>query len=146
MAVLTGRRGALIRLGAAYARHLLVRRLRPGRPASADVVGALYAADHLAPLTHRERDQLPELSRCINCGLCALIVGRAAGPRAADLAAAYLRDYSLLPVAAGEIDRLAGSAGPEREVVDTLERATAACPTGVPLAGVAAAVYRLSRP
>jgi hypothetical protein len=146
MAVLTGRRGALIRLAAAYLRHLLMRRLRPGRAASADVVGALYAPDHLTPLTHRERDQLPELSRCINCGLCALIVGRATGLRAADLAAAYLRDYSLLPVVAEEIDRPAGSGVTEKEVVEALDSASAACPTGVPLAGVAAAVYRLSRP
>lgn len=135
----------MIRLGAAYIRHLLRRRLWPARPASAGDVEALYAADHLSPLTPQERERMPELSRCINCGLCTLVVGRVAGLRPADLAAAYLRDYSLLAATGEEVEGLGGSETSDGEVFKALETARAACPTGVPLAGVAAAVYRLSR-
>jgi hypothetical protein len=137
-----GRRRALVWLGAAYARHLLRRRVRPKPAVSADVVRALYQPDHLVPLTLPERNLLPPASRCINCGLCALAAGRVAGSRPADLPV-YLRDLSLLPAIPNEVETLARSGTPGGEA---LAAAGEACPTGVPLGELAATIYRLSRP
>jgi hypothetical protein len=144
MSVPAGRRSALARLAVAYLRHLVGRRLRPARPGTAGQVLEIYRSDRLSPLTSAERLRLPTLSRCVNCGLCALAAGRVAGVRPADLATAYLRDYSLLPAVRSEVDGLGGGVSSD-PVRAALEAAAAACPTGVPLAEVAAAVYRLSR-
>jgi hypothetical protein len=129
------RAGATLRLAVAFIGHLARRTLFKGHLAEAGAVAELYAADHLLALTAGERERLPQLSRCVNCGLCALAAGRVAGFRPGDLATGYLRDYSLLPrtvlpVAARE----------------ALEAASAACPTGVDLPGVATMVVRLSPP
>lgn len=139
-----GRRSALARLAVAYVRHLVGRRVRQPGPTTAEQVLDLYRPDRLAPLSAAERASLPAHSRCINCGLCALDAGRVGGIRPADLAAAYLRDYTLLPAVRGEIAGL-GEGDSTGSVESGLEAAAAICPTGVPLAGVAAAIYRLSR-
>ena len=129
-----------LRLVWAYVRHEVRRRLRPAPPAWAGEVVAAYAADGLRPLTPDERSALPAMSRCISCGMCALVVRRVAGRvRPADLATAYLRDLTLLPAAAPD---LAGDEPPPH----ALEAAAAVCPVGVPLGEVAAAVRRLSAP
>jgi hypothetical protein len=141
-----GRRSALVRLGAAYARHLVRRRVRPGQSLTADEVREIYAPDRLAPLTSEERARLPSLSRCINCGLCALAAGRVAGLLPGDLATAYLRDYSLLPLAEDDLSPIGSDDGSGKEIEAALESAAAACPTGVSLPEVAAIVFRLSRP
>ncbi len=96
-----------------------------------------YADDHLSTLTLRERAQLPVMSRCISCGLCALVVRRVGGVRLADLSASYLRDYTQLPAAAGDLE--GGDPGAQ-----ALIAATAACPVGVPLEEVLAIVRRLA--
>ena len=142
----SGRRSALVRLGAAYARHLVRRRVRPGQSLTAAEVREVYAPDRLAPLSADERARLPSLSRCINCGLCALAAGRVAGFLPGELAAAYLRDYSLLPLAEDELAPMGAGDGSGGAIKTALEAAAAACPTGVSLPEVAAAVYRLSRP
>lgn len=130
------KRSALLRLAAAYGRHQVRRRL-PGRRAGADAESALlemYRADGIVPLTPEERERLPELSGCIGCGLCALAAGRLGATRLPDLASAYLRPYPLLTDASGDVE------GSEPD----LSAASAACPAGVPLEGVAAMVRRLA--
>ena len=99
----------------------------------------MYADDRLRPLTLAEHDLLPQISSCINCGLCALVVKRVGGVRTADLPASYLRDYTQLPAAAADV----AGADPGSHALLT---AAAVCPMGVPLDEVAAAVSRLSRP
>jgi hypothetical protein len=139
-----GRRSALARLAVAYVRHLARRRIRPAPPGTAAQVLETYRADRLVPLTADERAALPAFSGCVNCGLCALAIRRVAGMRPVDLATAYLRDYSVLPAAAADVEGLSGRAS-AGQVEEALEAGAAVCPTGVPLSGVAAAVYRLSR-
>jgi len=126
----------VVRLGWAYARHQLRRRFRESLPAHAQEVLTAYAGDGLQPLTLNERGRLPAVSRCINCGLCALVVKRVGGVRVADLPAAYLRDYTQLPAAATDLE--GGDPG-----THALLSAAAVCPVSVPLAEVAAAVRRL---
>jgi hypothetical protein len=77
------------------------------------------------------------MSRCLNCGLCALIAGRAGHARLPDLASAYLRDPSLLAHVATDV------AGEEPGPA-ALAAASAVCPVGVPLDQVAALVRRLA--
>ncbi|MEP7105161.1 MAG: hypothetical protein ABI838_04880, partial [Chloroflexota bacterium] len=90
------RTDALARLAAAYGLHELRRRVRR-RGADGDRrLLEVYAPDHLVPLSEAERVLLPAASACINCGLCALVAARVSGLRPADLAAAYLRDYTAL--------------------------------------------------
>ena len=128
-----------MRLAAAYGRHQVRRRFRrpePGKPRLLET----YAPDRLLPLTGEERKLLPRASRCINCGLCALVAARVGGLRPPDLASAYLRDYPRLAAAVGEV-----GSGPVSEPESApLEAAAAACPMGVPLAEVLAAIRRLA--
>ncbi|HXM53976.1 MAG TPA: hypothetical protein VOB72_01205 [Candidatus Dormibacteraeota bacterium] len=126
------------RLAWAYARHALRRRFRPSPPASAEEVVTAFAEDRLRPLSTEERVRLPAMSRCVSCGLCALVVRRLGHVRPPDLANAYLRDLTLLPPAVAD---LPGGAEARRHA---LEAAAAVCPVGVPLDEVAAAVRRLA--
>jgi hypothetical protein len=130
-----GRAGATVRLGIAYIGHLIRHGVFRTHLVEAGTVAELYAPDHLTALTANERERLPQLSRCVNCGLCALAAGRVAGFRPGDLPIGYLRDYSLLP---GTV--LPASAR------EALAAAAATCPTGVDLPGVATMVVRLSPP
>jgi hypothetical protein len=123
----------MARLGIAYARH----KLRPPAPGSAHEVLLAYAEDRLLPLTPGERQGLPAMSRCVNCGLCALVVKRFGDVRPPDLATAYLRDHTLLRTVVRDV------AGPDPGP-HAMAAAAAACPVGVPLNEVAAAVRRLS--
>lgn len=129
------RAGATLRLALAFAGHLTRRAVVRTRLSDAAAVAELYAPDHLTALTQDERDRLPQLSRCVSCGLCSLAAGRVAGFRPGDLATGYLRDYSLLP----------GTVLPDA-AREALEVAAAACPTGVDLPEVATMVVRLSPP
>ena len=127
----------MLRLGWAYARHQIWRRFRLPFVSHAQDVLNTYAEDRLRPLTLGEHKQLPAMSRCINCGLCALVVRRVGGVRLADLPTAYLRDYTQLPVARTDLE----GSDPGTHALLT---AAAVCPVGVPLAEVAAAVRRLA--
>ena len=132
------RNGAYARLAAAYARHQVKRRF--SRPRSqVETVLDVYAPDRLRPITLAERELLPVLSRCINCGICAMVAGRIGSVRLPDAATGYLRNFPLLEAAASDLDG-------ERPTEEALVAATAACPVGVPLEGVAAMLTRLSRP
>jgi hypothetical protein len=131
------RRSALARLAAADARHVLRRRLSPSSRATAEDVLRTYAADRLQPLTAGERSRLPVMSRCINCGLCAMVVGRVGRVRLPDLGSSYLRDLTLLPSAARDLD--GGDPG-----ASALAAAAAVCPVGVPVDELAAIVHRLA--
>jgi hypothetical protein len=131
------RRSATLRLQWAYLRHQLRRRLRHQPPAGAEEVLTAYAADGLRPLVPAERARLPAMSRCLNCGLCALVVKRLGHARLPDLPSAYLRDLTLLPAAAADLE--GGDPGPH-----ALAAAAAICPVGVPLVEVATAVRRLA--
>ena len=108
-------------------------------PVDAAEVTSLYGAGELDALSPRERSRLPVMSRCVNCGLCALVIRRAGYTRLPDLATAYLRDAEVLP--ATEPDLRGGDPG-----ADALAAAAAVCPVGVPLDEVAAAVRRLADP
>jgi hypothetical protein len=132
------RLGSLARLAAAYAVHQVRRRvLRRGRGGGgAERVLAVYASDRLRPLTPAEREQLPAMSGCINCGICALVAGRVGWVRLPDLASGYLRHYPLLADSGSDLEGEEGD----------LAAAAAACPVGVPLEEVAAMVRRLSQP
>jgi hypothetical protein len=76
----------------------------------------------------------PQLTGCINCGLCALAAGRMGKTRLPDVASSYMRLYARLGAASSDIE----GGDPD------LEAAAAACPVGVPLAEVAAIVRRLT--
>lgn len=128
---------SLARLAVAYGRHQARRLVRGGRgrgSPAVDRVTSLYAADRLQPLTAAERGLLPAMSRCINCGMCALVAGRTGSAYLPDLSSAYLRALPKLNHAAGDLDSRAD-----------LEAAAAACPVGVPLPAVAAIVARLAQ-
>lgn len=131
------RRSALARLAAAYGRHLLRRLLRPRPTAGERELLATYADDRLAPLTPDERARLPAMSRCLGCGLCALVARRVGGVRLPELPSAYLRDPTQLLPARADLR----GAEPSREA---LAAAAAVCPVGVPLAEVAETVRRLA--
>jgi len=128
-----GRTDSLAKLALAYGMHLTRRRLTPARSQLKPLI-EMYAADGLAPLTPEEQEQHPQLIGCINCGLCAFAAGRLARTRLPDLASSYSRLYSRLGDAAGDLD------GEEPD----WEAASAACPVGVPLEGVATMVRRLA--
>ena len=130
------RTAALARLAVAYARHQIRRTIRRAPPRGVAEVRARYAADHYEHLTARERALFPEMSRCINCGVCALVAGRLGQTYVPDLATAYLRPLHLLPATAGDFDGPASA---------DLAEAAAACPVGVPLPAVAAIVRRLAQ-
>ncbi|HKF79099.1 MAG TPA: hypothetical protein VKF59_23350 [Candidatus Dormibacteraeota bacterium] len=132
------RRGARFRLAMAYGRHRLRRRFQTPLPSTAEDVLAGRAEDRLRPVTAEERALMPLAARCIGCGLCALVVKRAAGARLPDLAAAYLRDPTLLPDAAADL-------GGDPPPADALAAAAAVCPVGVPLPELLATAQRLSR-
>lgn len=133
---------ALARLAAAYGAHQIrrLRRSRKALPSGDGVVLETYRADRLFPLTPAERQLLPAASRCISCGLCAVVAKRVAGVRPAELASAYLRDYPALGSVAGELGT--GALSAEEESV--LKEAAAACPVGVPLEGVLEMARRLA--
>ncbi len=133
------RRAALLRLAWAYTRHVARQRFHRPPLASAAEVLVTYGRDGFRPLTQPERELLPAAARCISCGLCALVVKRVAGVRPPDLPAAYLRDHTLLPAAAADLE--VGDPG-----AHALAAAAAVCPVGVPLDEVAAAVRRLAEP
>jgi hypothetical protein len=109
----------------------------PQPPVDAAEVSTVYAHDALGALSPRERSRLPEMSRCISCGMCALVIRRAGYTRLPDLATAYLRDASLLPAA--EPDLRGGDPG-----ADALAAAAAVCPVGVPLDEVAVVIRRMA--
>jgi len=132
-----GRRSARLRLAWAYLRHQYRRRFARPAAGSAEEVLIATAADRLRPLTAEENAALPAMSRCVSCGLCALAVRRFGATRLPDLANAYLRDLTLLPLAAGDLE--GADPGPE-----ALEAAAAACPVGVPLDELAAVIRRLA--
>lgn len=134
------RASALARLAAAYGRHQVRRRFRRPEPGHDRLLEA-YAADRLVPLTPGERELLPEAGRCINCGLCALVAARVSGLRPPDLPAAYLRDY---PRLSGVRSDWSERSSDSDEIAASLAAAAAACPTGVPLPEVMAAVLRLA--
>jgi hypothetical protein len=125
---------SLARLAVAYARHQARRLVKRRRDSpGVDRVTSLYAADRLQPLTAVERSLLPAMSRCINCGICALVAGRTGSAYVPDLSSAYLRALPKLNHAASDLGRA------------DLQAAAAACPVGVPLPAVAAIVERLAQ-
>jgi len=109
----------------------------PQPPVDAAEVSTVYATDALGALSPRERSRLPEMSRCISCGVCALVIRRAGYTRLPDLATAYLRDATLLPAA--EPDLRGGDPG-----ADALAAAAAVCPVGVPLDEVAVVIRKIA--
>ncbi len=133
---------ALARLAAAYGAHQLRRLRRRRQPAPSGEARILetYRADGLFPLTPTERELLPAASRCISCGLCAVVARRVAGLRPDELASAYLRDYPALGSVVSEV----GTGSLSREEESMLREAADACPVGVPLTGVLEIVRRLA--
>jgi len=123
----------------AFLRHEVRRRFRPAPPASAEEVLAAYAGDRVRPLTASERERMPAMSRCVNCGMCALVLRRVGRVRTPDVAGAYLRDLTLLPAAMTDM-------GGDEPPPHLLAAASAVCPVGVPLDEVAATVRRLAFP
>ncbi|HZV53281.1 MAG TPA: hypothetical protein VFD49_26385 [Candidatus Dormibacteraeota bacterium] len=113
-------------------------RLLRRRSATPGTAGQVVARAGVGPpLTPAERARLPAMSRCVSCGLCALIAGRAGRARLPDLASAYLRDPSRL----GDIASDVAGEGPG---ATALAAASAVCPVGVPLDEVAVLVRRLA--
>lgn len=135
MAGSTDRASALGRLAAAYARHQLRRWTGRGSRGGAARAERLYKPEHYLALTPEERELLPAVSRCINCGICALVAGRLGNSYLPDLSSAYLRPLHLLAEVRSDLEGT-GQAD--------LEAAAAACPVGVPLPALAAIVRRLS--
>ena len=128
-----GRTDSLAKLALAYGLHLTRRRVSTARPQLNRLLET-YAPDGLRPLTAEEQERHAELLGCINCGLCALAAGRIGKTRLPDLASSYLRLYTRLGEASSDLE------GDEPD----WEAASAACPVGVPLEGVAAIVRRLA--
>ena len=127
------RADSLAKLAFAYGVHLTRRRLTRARRQLATLT-ATYASEGIRPLDAAERERLPRLVTCINCGLCALAAGRAGKTRLPDLASSYMRLYSRLADASGDL------AGDDPDLV----AASAVCPVGLPLDEVAAAVRRMA--
>jgi succinate dehydrogenase/fumarate reductase-like Fe-S protein len=132
------RASALSRLALAYARHQVRRWSGRGSRDGASAAERLYRPEHYLPLTAEEREQMPAMSRCINCGICALVAGRSGAAYLPDLASAYLRPLPLLPRVREDLEPTG-----DRPEAD-LEAAAAACPVGVPLPEVAAMLRRLA--
>jgi succinate dehydrogenase/fumarate reductase-like Fe-S protein len=128
------RADALARLAFAYGVHLTRRRLTRARPQLAALT-ATYSAEGIRPLEASERERLPRLVTCINCGLCALAADRLGKTRLPDLASSYMRLYARLGEASSDIEGESGD----------LVAASAVCPVGLPLDEVAAVVRRMSR-
>ncbi len=128
-----GRTDSLAKLAWAYGLHLTRRRLSR-RSSQLSTLLDTYAPDGIRPLEPAERERHPRLVGCINCGLCALAAGRLGKTRLPDLASSYMRLYARLGEASSDV------AGDEPD----FEAASAACPVGVPLEEVAAAVRRLA--
>jgi ferredoxin len=127
------RRAARLRLAWASLRQAA----SPLPPVDADEVTSTYGAGGLGALTPRERSRLPAMSRCIGCGLCALVIRRAGYTRLPDLPNAYLRDAGLLPAAAPDLR--GGDPG-----ADALAAAASVCPVGVPLDEVAVVIRKMA--
>jgi ferredoxin len=128
-----GRADSLAKLGWAYGKHLVRRRLTRAPSQVKDLLNT-YSADGIVALDPSERSRHPQLIGCINCGLCALAAGRVGRTRLPDMASAYMRIYARLGEASSDLS------GDEPD----LEAAAAACPMGVPLAEVALIVRRLA--
>jgi len=135
MARATDRASALGRLAAAYARHQVRRWTGRGSRGGAAKAERIYKPEHYLALTPEERALLPAMSRCINCGICALVAGRLGNAYLPDLSSAYLRPLHLLTKLRTDL---------EGDGKADLEAAAAACPVGVPLPAVAAIVRRLA--
>ena len=139
MAGRSDRAAALSRLAAAYAGHQVRRWTGRGSRGGAAVAKRIYAPEHYVALTPEERELMPAIARCINCGICAMVAGRLGGAYLPDLASAYLRPLHQLPLVSADLaPAAAGTPEPD------LEAAAAACPVGVPLPAVAAIVRRLA--
>jgi hypothetical protein len=128
-----GRADSLAKLAWAYGIHLTRRRLTRPRSQLEDLL-TTYAPDGIRALQPAERERHPHLTRCINCGLCALAAGRMGKTRLPDVASSYMRLYARLGEASSDIE----GADPD------FEAAASACPVGVPLAEVAAIVRRMT--
>ena len=127
------RADSLVKLAWAYGLHLTRRRLSRPHSQLRRLLDT-YAPDGMRPLTLEEQERHPQLTGCINCGLCALAAGRVGRTRLPDLASSYLRLYARLGDASADVE------GDEPD----WEAAAAACPVGVPLPEVAAVVRRLA--
>jgi hypothetical protein len=139
MAGSSDRAAALSRLVAAYAGHQVRRWTGRGSRGGASAAERMYRPEHYVALTPEERELLPAMSRCINCGICAMVAGRLGRTYLPDLASAYLRPLHQLPLVKVDLE----AAAPGAPLAD-LEAAAAACPVGVPLPAVAAIVRRLA--
>ena len=132
------RADSLAKLALAYWIHLARRRIKRPSSGLAKLLET-YAHDGIRALEPAERERHPRLVTCINCGLCALAAGRMGRTRLPDLAASYMRLYARLSDASSDLEVDGGvSADPD------LAAATSACPVGLPLEEVAAAVRRMS--
>lgn len=134
-----GRGSALTRLAAAYTRHQLMRWTGRGSRDGATIAERIYTPEHYLALTAEERELLPAMSRCINCGICALVAGRLGEVYLPDLSSAYLRPLPLLARASDDLHDTSGAGS-----APDLDAAAAACPVGVPLPAVAVIVRRLA--
>jgi hypothetical protein len=139
MARKSDRAAALSRLAAAYAGHEVRRWTGRGSRGGATAAERMYRPEHYLALTGEERELLPAMSRCINCGICAMVAGRLGRTYLPDLASAYLRPLHQLPLVKDDLAATPGS--PQAD----LEAAAAACPVGVPLPALAAIVNRLAQ-
>jgi hypothetical protein len=133
------RASALSRLAAAYAGHQVRRWTGRGSRGGAVAAQKVYTPEHYLALTAEERELMPAMSRCINCGICAMVAGRLGRTYLPDLASAYLRPLHQLPLVKADLEAAAPGA-----LLADLEAAAAACPVGVPLPAVAAIVKRLA--
>ena len=127
------RADSLAKLAFAYGVHLTRRRLTRARP-QLPALTETYGPEGIRPLETSERERLPRLVTCINCGLCALAANRVGKTRLPDLASSYVRLYARLGEASSDI---------EGEAPD-LVAASAVCPVGLPLDEVATIVRRIS--
>ena len=139
MAGRSDRAAALSRLAAAYADHQVRRWTGRGSRGGAAAAERIYRSEHYLALTAEERELMPAMARCINCGICALVAGRLGSAYLPDLASAYLRPLHQLPLVKADLEPAAPGT-PEAD----LEAAAAACPVGVPLPALATIVRRLA--
>ena len=127
------RADSLAKLAWAYGMHLARRRVQRPRSQLADLLET-YAPDGIRAVEAPARDNHPRLVGCINCGLCAFAAGRVGKTRVPDLASSYVRLYARLEEVSSDL------AGDETD----LGIASSACPVGLPLDEVEAAVRRMT--
>jgi ferredoxin len=139
----TGRSLAWLNLAYRFGRHVLVNMPSRVVRGSADMQRFLDAVtpEGYTPLSADDRELMPAIMNCINCGLCSL----ACPALRAEPASAWEEPWTFVTGPSRSIDRahlvLADSTS-----CAGCDACAAVCPTGVPIPGIVALLQRMAIP